>query len=156
MCKTCCVNMFSACFGETCPSSLELTAEQTALSTLPSLAAITILVACGLTALRATTSMIRQTMWLKDIGSRSTKCIKKLLIQLTWFICRLTAGLGCWRPYSYQATHQWGTAMCQLWSSWSSMYSVPCTVYSSLESRSHGSQNIVQCLWSSLDETQQA
>ena len=30
------------------------------------------------------------------------------------------------------------------------------TVYSGLESRSHGAQNPVQCLWGSLDEAQQA
>ena len=30
------------------------------------------------------------------------------------------------------------------------------SVHSSLEGRSYGSQNAVQCLWSSLDEAQQA
>ena len=138
------------------PNRSEQTAEQTALSSLPSLAVITILVACGWTASHATASMTRQTRWLKDVRRCYTKCMYKLFIQLTWLTCRLTAGLGCWWPDSYQASLQRGTAMCQLWSSWSSMHSVQCTVYSSMESRSHGSQNIVQCLWSSLDETQQA
>lgn len=70
--------------------------------------------------------------------------------------CRFTAGMGGWWSNTHKAQVTWGAAMRQYWLSRASVHSMPGTVHSGLESRSHGSQNTLQCMWSSLDEAQQA
>ena len=70
--------------------------------------------------------------------------------------CRFTACVGGRWSNTHKAQVTWGAAMRQYWHSRPSVHSMPGTVHTSLESRSHGSQNTLQCMWSPLDEAQQA
>ena len=64
--------------------------------------------------------------------------------------------MGSWWSNTHKAQVKWGAALRQYRHSWPSVHSMPGTVHPSLESRSHGPKNTLQCMWSPLDEAQQA
>ena len=88
--------------------------------------------------------------------AEASQVVWELDLRIALGCCRLTTGMGLWWPDPYKAKVTWGAAMCQFWHSRSSMHCLQCTGHSSLESRSYGSKNTVQCLRSAVDEAQQA